>query len=222
MNPNIKKSDTLYQKIYNYLKIKILRNEIQAGEIVNETQLSQYFETSRSPVRDAIKMLESEGYLIQAGSSKIVSKFNWDDINDLIEIRKSLELMVYDLAIKKIEPKDLKKLNDLIEEMKKVKSNDNYSLINIDTEFHKYFAKITKNKLLINLMSSVYDQLIRASMISILRFDWNKDVNIKYHTDILECLKSEKYDKGREELVNHVNIWTNAINEVKNKVETDL
>ena len=85
-------------------------------------------------------MLESEGYLIQAGSSKIVSKFNWDDINDLIEIRKSLELMVYDLAIKKIEPKDLKKLNDLIEEMKKVKSNDNYSLINIDTEFHKYFA----------------------------------------------------------------------------------
>ena len=71
-------------------------------------------------------------------------------------------------------------------------------------------------------MSSVYDQLIRASMISILRFDWNKDVNIKYHTDILECLKSEKYDKGREELVNHVNIWTNAINEVKNKVETDL
>ena len=222
MNPNIKKSDTLYQKIYNYLKIKILRNEIQAGEIVNETQLSQYFETSRSPVRDAIKMLESEGYLIQAGSSKIVSKFNWGDINDLIEIRKSLELMVYDLAIKKIEPKDLKKLNDLIEEMKKVKSNDNYSLINIDTEFHKYFAKITKNKLLINLMSSVYDQLIRASMISILRFDWNKDVNIKYHTDILECLKSEKYDKGREELVNHVNIWTNAINEVKNKVETDL
>lgn len=222
MNPNIKKSDTLYQKIYNYLKIKILRNEIQAGEIVNETQLSQYFETSRSPVRDAIKMLESEGYLIQAGSSKIVSKFNWDDINDLIEIRKSLELMVYDLAIKKIEPKDLKKLNDLIAEMKKVKSNDNYSLINIDTEFHKYFAKITKNKLLINLMSSVYDQLIRASMISILRFDWNKDVNIKYHTDILECLKSEKYDKGREELVNHVNIWTNAINEVKNKVETDL
>ncbi|CDZ74531.1 GntR family transcriptional regulator [Peptoniphilus sp. ING2-D1G] len=216
--PRIKKPDTLYQKIYDYLKIKILQNELQSGDVVNETQLAQAFATSRSPVRDAIKMLEQEGLLIQSGNSKVVSGFNWGDINNLIEIRKPLELMVYDLAIKNINKKDIYNLHLLIDEMKKVKNNDNYNLIKFDTEFHKYFAEITNNKMLINIMSSVYDQLIRTSMISTLRFGWNKEKNIGYHTDILNCLKSNNFKKGREELINHVNIWSDALYEMKDRL----
>ena len=211
------KPDPLYQKIYDYLKIQILQNELKSGDVVNETQLAQSFNTSRSPVRDAIKMLEQEGLLIQAGNSKVVSGFNWDDINDLIEIRKSLELMVYDLSIKNITEGDLSNLQLLISKMEKVENNDTYNLIKVDTEFHSYFAKITNNKMLISIMNSVYDQLIRASMLSSLRFGWSKEKNIAYHSDILKHLKAKDYARGKQELMNHVDIWSNALNEIKNR-----
>ena len=148
MIPTFKKSDNLYQKIYTYLKTQILRNEIKAGETVNETKLAEAFETSRSPVRDALKMLESEGYLVQAGNSKVVSGFNWNDIDNLVEIRESLELMVFDLAIKNLDSEDLNNLETIINEMKKTDESDIYGLIILDIKFHNYFVKVSENNLL--------------------------------------------------------------------------
>lgn len=218
MVPTFKKPDNLYQKIYTYLKTQILRNELKAGETVNETKLAEAFETSRSPVRDALKMLESEGYLVQAGNSKVVSGFNWNDIDNLVEIRESLELMVFDLAIKNLDSEDLNNLETIINEMKKTDESDIYGLIILDIKFHNYFVKVSENNLLNNLLSSFYDNLIRATMLSVFRSNWNKDTNINYHSDILALLREKKYDEARQKLKNHIEIWENSINEAKLKL----
>lgn len=163
-------------------------------------------------------MLESEGYLVQAGNSKVVSGFNWNDIDNLVEIRESLELMVFDLAIKNLDSEDLNNLETIINEMKKTDESDIYGLIILDIKFHNYFVKVSENNLLNNLLSSFYDNLIRATMLSVFRSNWNKDTNINYHSDILALLREKKYDEARQKLKNHIEIWENSINEAKLKL----
>ena len=106
----IDKNEIYSEKVYRQLKQLIVANHIKPGEILNERELADSLSVSRTPIRDALRSLEQEGWISKKGKFKVVSLLTWKNVQSLMEIRRPLELMSYDLAVQKMTDQDVRDL----------------------------------------------------------------------------------------------------------------
>lgn len=104
-------------RIYNYLLQQLSSGTIPAGHVISELQLSRTLGTSRSPIREAIGQLVSEGLLEQAPNrSATVINLSREDIVDLFEVREALEIYaVRKVAARGLHPTNHSQLKECLE-----------------------------------------------------------------------------------------------------------
>ncbi|MBN1332121.1 MAG: GntR family transcriptional regulator, partial [Synergistales bacterium] len=95
----------------------ILRGEFKAGDRLVETEIAKALGVSRTPVREALRMLENEGLVrrVPRGGGVEVVGFSNEDIIELYTIRETLEVLAAEYAIRNISEKELKELESLVE-----------------------------------------------------------------------------------------------------------
>ena len=95
----MKKNEGLSEQVYNYLLSQILSDELKPGEKIAEAKIAQEFNTSRTPIREAMRKLESQG-LIQIFPKRYaqVATFSEKEIQDIGMIRISLDILSIKLA----------------------------------------------------------------------------------------------------------------------------
>jgi DNA-binding GntR family transcriptional regulator len=100
---------------YEYLKSSVLSGRFNPGERLTEEHLAKKLGVSRTPVREALHKLESEG-LIKALETRgfIVSRDSRDEVNELFELRAILEGYALRIIAERISEEDLKQLDKLI------------------------------------------------------------------------------------------------------------
>jgi DNA-binding GntR family transcriptional regulator len=77
---------------YEKLKAKIINNTMKPGEIINETDLAAALNTSKTPVREALQRLETEGFIESIhGKGYFVTRISIQDLKELFDIRNLLE-----------------------------------------------------------------------------------------------------------------------------------
>ena len=107
----IEKSKPMRELVYEELKRLIIDGEIEAGERIVETDYAQKFQISRTPIREAIRMLELEGFIeSQPKGGVIVKEIGKEDIEEIYRIRIALEGIIIDEVIKKVTAKDIEKV----------------------------------------------------------------------------------------------------------------
>ena len=111
---------SLGHRIFCILRDKILNEEYEKGQKLNEVVLSKELNISRTPIREALKQLELEGTLLKVFLIKgvYVLGFSSRDIDDMLEIRVVLESLSVQLAIDRITQEELdriKEIYDLLE-----------------------------------------------------------------------------------------------------------
>ncbi len=220
----IDKNEVYSEKVYRQLKQLIIANQIKPGETLNERNLAEALSVSRTPIRDAIRQLEQEGWISKRGKFKVVSLLTWKSVQDLMEVRRPLELMSYDIAVQKITDKDVERLEELyhnMEEISKRPKRVHYEAMAADIAFHLQIARITRNENVFRMMSDLGDQLIRTSVLSVRYGDLSLDTYWCNHHHLLDCLKNHAYDDGREELKRHISIWENHLNKVPAILQID-
>ena len=84
----IEKNELYSSKIYNQLKLLIITGQIKPGTIINEREYSKLLDVSRTPLRDALRLLENEGWIEQVGKNRKIAVLMWKDILELFEIRE--------------------------------------------------------------------------------------------------------------------------------------
>lgn len=139
---------------YRQLKELILSGQIQPGTPINEREFARSLNMSRTPLRDAIKRLETERWLEANGNVRVVSRLTWRDLKDLMEVRVKIEEMAIELALPKIEEKDLTALQLLQHEISEKRVHVNteyYDAMKADADFHRYITNLTGNKILISV-----------------------------------------------------------------------
>ena len=88
------------QIIYNTLFERIISGEYKTETILKEEELAKEFKVSRTPVRDALKLLEFDGLIkIQPKKGNLVLGFSIDDAEEIYDIRKALEVLALKKAI---------------------------------------------------------------------------------------------------------------------------
>lgn len=107
----------LRTEVANLLRKHILNGDIQSGERLIEVEIAQQLGVSRMPVREALRVLESEGLIKQIPRKGIVvSEYTEDDIIEYYTIREALEICAIKIVIDKI-------TKDEIDELKMYCSN---------------------------------------------------------------------------------------------------
>lgn len=126
-----------------------------------EIQLADDLGVSRTPVREAIRKLELEGFVVMIPRrGTYVANLSIKDINDVYEIRISLDVLAAGLAAERIEPEELEELNRLLLEISEAaKTGPMEKIVKLDTAFHDVLYKASRNDRLRNIINNLREQI---------------------------------------------------------------
>ena len=162
---SIQRSQSLRQQVYEALKQIILRGDLASGERVVETKLAKQLEVSRTPIREAIGLLNREKLIVSKPNGGFrVATLSIEDAIQLYDCRIALEQLSVEGACQKIAPKQLKQLEKyvlLAEKLTETQSSksDSLQLLEIDYQFHHLIAESSGNQWLLTLLEQVFDKM---------------------------------------------------------------
>ena len=191
--------------VFNNIKDGILTGRLRPGERLLENQLAEELRVSRTPIREALRMLEIENLvdLIPRKGAQ-VKKMSEKDIKDVLEIRKVLEELASGIAaenITKQEIAELKKLHrDFVEAFER---GDREAVLEADTKFHDVIFNTTKNDKLIQIISNISIQIYRYR-IAYLKLLTNISVPNQQHLDLIKAFERRDAKKAREVSGEHI------------------
>jgi DNA-binding GntR family transcriptional regulator len=115
------------EAVHDELRDAILRNELPAGMILNQVHVARRMGVSRTPLREAFRMLQREG-LIEGESNKRmrVSGLSLEGLEDLYAMRILLEGLAIRLTVPRLSNEDLSKLKDILKQMEQLARNEDY------------------------------------------------------------------------------------------------
>ncbi|MFC5068946.1 GntR family transcriptional regulator [Flaviflagellibacter deserti] len=138
---------SLHESLVAPLREMILSGELRAGEKVPEEQLCERFGVSRTPIREALKVLAAEGVLqIMPHRGAIVARITEDQINELFPIMASLERLAGKLACAVATSQDIDRVRALHDEMMRCyAAGDEASYLVLNRQIHNAFFVIANN-----------------------------------------------------------------------------
>ena len=181
--------------VFNTLREAILRGDLVPGERLMELQLASKLGVSRTPIREAIRMLEQEGLAITIPrKGAIVAGMTEKDMQDVLEIREALEELSVQVACDKITDEQIAMLRETMENFKEsLESGDIKRMAEADVEFHNVIYQATDNPKLINMLSNLQEQMYRYR-VEYLKNPDNHDQLLQEHEAIYKgILEKDKY-----------------------------
>jgi DNA-binding GntR family transcriptional regulator len=197
---------TLNEIIYEDLKDKVVRGEILLSQRLQEDNLAKDYETSRTPIRDALRKLEQENIVekLPYGGYRI-REVDVEEIEEIFGIRGVLESYAASLATQKITEIELQEIEDiLIKSQKAIDLEDYDAFIALDSEFHNRLYKASRSDHLLRILQNLWDYFIRFRKISFYA-KLTMELSLKDHRMIIQSIK-EGNRKAVESIVKeHVN-----------------
>jgi DNA-binding GntR family transcriptional regulator len=149
--------------VFNTLREAILRGDLVPGERLMELQLASKLGVSRTPIREAIRMLEQEGLAITIPrKGAIVAGMTEKEMEDVLEIREALEELSVQVACDKITEDEITQLRKNMKNFQhSLETGDLKKMAQADMEFHDVIYQATDNQKLINMLNNLREQMYR-------------------------------------------------------------
>lgn len=193
-----RKSSALRFKAYKAVKDKLINLEIKPGEKIFENELAKSLSVSRTPVREALLMLEREK-LVTCSSSFgfFVKRLTPKDIEEYFGIRRVIEDYVISLVVERITDAEISDLTNIINRAKKtIREGNIREIIRCETEFHNILYKAAKSEVLLETVKGLVDkfQLLRSLMANI---PGGAIDSAKEHKAILDVIKKKDAKRAK-------------------------
>jgi len=153
----------LRDTVFNQLRLQILHGELKPGERLMEVALAEKLGVSRTPVREAIRMLEQEGLavLLPRRGAHVASIDN-KQLEDMLEARRTLEAFTVNAACGRISRAQIEELRQFNMKFREaVKSGDTVAMADLDFIFHEAIARAAGNKRIMEMLQHLREQLFR-------------------------------------------------------------
>jgi DNA-binding GntR family transcriptional regulator len=150
--------ETLGAQVYHLLRDRILRGEIAGGSRLIQGPLSEEIGTSRIPVRDALKRLESDGLVKcdETGRYSVV-QFSTEDAEEVYAIRRQLEPFAVELAARAMTSEAMEEIKSLFNELNKAaRRRQLEKYIEINTSFHMAIYEASGMVRLVRIIRGLY------------------------------------------------------------------
>lgn len=198
--------------VFKTLRQAILTGELKPGERLMEIHLANRLGVSRTPIREAIRMLELEGLVTMIPRKGAeVSRISKQDISDVLEVRASLDALAVRLCCERITEEEIQKLEDAVKAFSEaVASGDLTAVAQADVDYHDIIVNASKNKRLVQMVFNLAERVYRY------RLEYIKDKSshenlIKEHREILDFIKKKDAQNAEKAIIKHVQNQERAI-----------
>lgn len=195
--------------VFHTLREAILKGELKPGERLMELQLASKLGVSRTPIREAIRMLEQEGLAVtipRKGAE--VAKMTEKDMEDVLQVREALDELAAAIACEEITKEELEELKHTMHEFEEyTKTGDVKRIAEADVRFHDIIYQATDNPKLVSMLSNLREQMYRYRL-EYIKDEKNYPTLIKEHSEIVEGLSNK--DKARVTAAMHMHVVNQA------------
>lgn len=195
----------LRETVCETLRDAIRKGILEPGERLMEVQLADELGISRTPVREAIRKLEQEGYVIMMPRrGTYVADVSVSDVKEIFEIRSALESLATGLAARRIEPDELEKLQSLLNEIEGyIKKNDIEKIVEADIKFHGLLYQVSRNDRLVSIISNLKEQLARFRTLS-MSYPGRLQETFEEHSEMVEAIANGDVSGARDAAEHHM------------------
>ncbi len=152
------------QKVYETVKDWIIEGQLKPGEKISDVEIAEYFNMSRTPVREALQLLEGQK-LIKSypGKATMVTEIETDDIEKWYLPMAMLQQLAINLAVEKITPAHISRLRDLSDNFTEcVKEQDKpMAILKADKAFHSCILEAAGNEYIMDFCEVLWIHIQR-------------------------------------------------------------
>lgn len=202
----ILKKATLAEQAYEAVKEMILTGELQPGQELPEEKLAAELGISRTPLREALKRLAVDALIdIRKTRPAIVAEFTHEDVKEIMEIRRILEIHSLGYMSKADQRRVVGELRPILaEQLNAINQEDFISFMDKDQEFHNILYQAVPNRRLKEMIHTINSGGSRAFLF--LSDTINDSATEAYHEHaaILQELEEGNLEKAKEKMEIHL------------------
>ena len=198
------KSTSLADQVFDRLENDIIQGVYAKGEILTELKLVEQLGVSRTPIREALRRLEQERLIEDAGKGSRVLGITEADLFDIMTIRERVEGVAAYYAAKNMTPEGKKELTHLVDLQEfYFEKRDAERLRQVDDQFHDAICYMSKRSVIIDTIVPLMRKTRRYRRLAM--DDWERVPNTKReHFEIYQAIISGNAELAEELTSKHI------------------
>lgn len=192
------KFNGLKEYVYNEIKKRLMNNKIKPGQRIWEEKIAEELEVSRTPVREAINRLIAEEFVENRPRKGIfAAEISKSELNKMLDVRIALETLSVNQCCKLITDEQISELKEIYEKYRKKLSNGEYSESSqLDSQIHKYIAKVSNNKKLASYINDIQDVFAYTRACNVKWTESKIDRSLGDHKNLVEAISNRDEDSA--------------------------
>jgi len=202
----------LREIVFETLREAIINGTLKPGERLMEVQLAEDMGVSRTPVREAIRKLELDGFVLMVPrKGAYVAGISTKEIADVFEVRAALESLAAGLAAERITDEELGDLQRLMVGVNiSSEAGDLERVVQSDTDFHDLIFKASRNNRLVQIINKLREQIQRFRSTS-LSYPGRIKETIEEHKKLLGAISDRDIELARNVAREHIENAENSM-----------
>ena len=195
--------ETLETQVYEALRKAIIEGRLARDERLVQDDLATQFGTSRIPVRDALKRLETEGLVtLDERGSYVVSYFGSEDVEEIYGLRLLLEPYAAGKALDCMTASDLEELENIAQEMKEAATlKDIERYVQLNQTFHLALYELSRQRRLVRMIQSLWSGLMPLTPMAV---PGQLERSAREHEAIMRALQDRRRDSVESLMRDHI------------------
>lgn len=193
--------ETLRERVYGYLKEQINAHRLRTGEYLDLNMIGRALGMSRTPLRDALFQLESEGFItIYPRKGVMLNVLELKTVRDIYEIVGALESAALQSAAIRFTPDHIRRMDDLNDKMAmRLASGDLDAYYDANVAFHDVFLGLSENDELVKYAHTQRERLYDFPRVGGLLKEWEES-NLSEHREMVRLLDRGDFAAAAEYL----------------------
>ncbi|MBC7242915.1 MAG: GntR family transcriptional regulator [Anaerolineae bacterium] len=203
-------------RAYRAIKEKIITLELAPGSVIQDGELMQELQLGRTPIREALKLLEAEKLVMTVPRRGIfVASISITDLQQIIEVRLELEGLAMRLACERANAEDLARLGKYLERLAgdEMRSLPTRERLELDREIHLALTRAAHNTFLTVEVERFYDLARRLWYYTLGRVR-PSEVNLQSHQEIIQAVLRRDAAEAERLMRQHILEFQQTVKEV--------
>ena len=190
---------------YNIVRNAITYGKLKPGERLVEKRLCEMFNVGRTPLREALRQLEVEGYLEFIPNKGVtITKISIENMEDIYNVLAVLEGYAAEVATTYLSASDIKKIESIQNDQKRAWATKDYKeWLDKNADLHEYIVTASKNSFLTTIISNLRQRVYRFRLISITIPDSIEEY-IRSHEEIIGAISKKESKRAGKAMQKHV------------------
>lgn len=203
-----------WEDAYEKIKAKILSTELKPRQAVSEELLASQVGVSRTPVREAIRVLEQEGLIVTENRRKRIHLLRSHEIDEIFDIKKGIEGQIIHTAASRTTPEHVAAMNGILEAIERFAAarpfdeltRDHATIgewLELDERFHGLLYEMARNPRAKQIVDNLNAQWHRMEL-GLLAMEGRLEQNVAEHLEMGSAVVAGDADRSRELIVAHL------------------